>query len=161
MTTTEPLTQDVPNESAEFVPAPPVPASLSRRLGNFVLDALVLGVIETFSGSSIAVFLQVDVDQLDANLDLGLFGLALMLCYVLPEWLCGRTVGKLVTGTKVVSLDGERPSFLRIVLRTIVRFVPFEPLSFVFGGMTGWHDDWSRTRVVLTRDPYAAMVKRL
>jgi uncharacterized RDD family membrane protein YckC len=163
MTTTEPVIEDVPSptpatsgvEDAELVPAPPVPASLGRRFGNFVLDGLVFAVLDgTLGGMTEALELQFDVDLVELVL-------ALMLCYVLPEWLFGRTLGKLVTGTKVVSIDRERPSFLRIVLRTLIRFVPFEPLSFVFGRMTGWHDDWSRTRVVHSRDPYAAMVRRL
>jgi uncharacterized RDD family membrane protein YckC len=142
-------------EAVDLEPAPPVPASLGRRFGNFVLDFMVLGFLETTLRSlTDALELQFDVDLVE-------FVLALMLCYVLPEWLFGRTLGKLVTGTKVVSLDRGRPSFLRIVLRTLIRFVPFEPLSFVFGGLTGWHDDWSRTRVVQSRDPYAAMVRRL
>jgi uncharacterized RDD family membrane protein YckC len=163
MTTTEPLIEDAPNptaalsgdEAVELEPAPPVPASLGRRFGNFVLDFTALGVLETTLGSlTEALELQVDIE-------LGELVLALMSCYVLPEWLFGRTLGKLVTGTKVVSLDRGRPSFLRIVSRTLVRFVPFEPFSFVFGDLTGWHDDWSRTRVVQSRDPYAAMVRRM
>ena len=70
--------------------------------------------------------------------------------YIAFEALTGRTLGKLVTGTKVVSMDGRAPSFGQIVGRTLARFLPFEPFSF-FGSMPGWHDGLSRTRVIRTR----------
>lgn len=120
-----------------------------------VLDGIVLGIVEVTLGRMTLAL------ELPSNAALAVLPVALMACYVLPEWLFGRTFGKLVTGTKVVSIDPGPPSFLRIVLRTFVRVVPCEPLSFVFGGMTGWHDDWSRTCVVHSRDPFAAMVRRL
>jgi uncharacterized RDD family membrane protein YckC len=62
----------------------------------------------------------------------------------------GRTPGKFLTGTRVVSSNGARASIGQILGRTLARFVPFEPLSFLFGGNppSGWHDKWSNTRVV-------------
>lgn len=76
---------------------------------------------------------------------IGLFGY-----HFLFEVTLGRTPGKFVTGTRVVSENGERASALQILGRTFTRYVPFEPFSFLFGGNppSGWHDKWSRTRVV-------------
>src|SRR4051812_10617523 len=73
---------------------------------------------------------------------LGLFGY-----HFLFEVTLGRTPAKFITGTRVVSADGARPSAMQILGRTLARYVPFEPLSFVFGGdpPNGWHDKWSRT----------------
>jgi len=58
----------------------------------------------------------------------------------------GRTIGKYITGTKVMSLDGNKPTFQDYLIRNIIRFVPFEPFSFF--GNNGWHDSWSNTRVI-------------
>ena len=73
--------------------------------------------------------------------------------YVVLEASTGRTVGKLVAGTKVIDLEGKIPSFSQILLRTLCRYIPFEPLSVLFGER-GWHDTLSKTRVVRARAPY-------
>ncbi|HVR21682.1 MAG TPA: RDD family protein, partial [Polyangiaceae bacterium] len=67
------------------------------------------------------------------------------------ETLFGKTPAKWLTGTRVVTNAGNRPTFAHILHRTIVRFVPFEALSF-FGRGRGWHDRWSKTRVVSDRE---------
>src|SRR5690606_3717980 len=98
MTTTETLIEDVPgpapalsgDEAGEIEPAPPVPASLSRRFGNFVLDGIVLGVVEmTLDGITRALDLQLQFEA-----ELLVVVLALTVCYTVPEWLFGRTLGK-------------------------------------------------------------------
>ncbi len=71
--------------------------------------------------------------------------------YIFFETLLFRTPGKLLTGTRVMSLDGTDPSFGKIILRTLVRMVPFELLSFLGGLNEGWHDKWTGTCVVRIR----------
>jgi uncharacterized RDD family membrane protein YckC len=75
-----------------------------------------------------------------------------ILYYLFMESVFGRTVGKLITGTKVIDLEGKRPSFLTLLGRSLARIVPFEPFSFL-GNDRGWHDRWSDTRVVDMRKP--------
>jgi uncharacterized RDD family membrane protein YckC len=67
--------------------------------------------------------------------------------YTIAEALFSRTVGKLVSYTKVVNRQNQRPSFVQILLRSIIRltivdlfFIPFidKPL----------HDFASKTEVV-------------
>ena len=51
--------------------------------------------------------------------------------YSLFEYLSGgRTIGKLLTGTMVVSEDGRPLTYPQVLGRTLSRFVPFEPFSF-------------------------------
>jgi uncharacterized RDD family membrane protein YckC len=64
------------------------------------------------------------------------------------EYLTGRTLAKYITKTKVIDENGEKPDFKKILLRTLSRIFPFEPLSFLVSGNTGWHDEWSKTIVV-------------
>lgn len=77
----------------------------------------------------------------------------LALCYYsLMETTFGLTLGKLVTGTRVVDETGKKPSLAAILGRTLARFVPFEPFSFF--GDSGWHDRWSGTRVIDIRNQH-------
>lgn len=68
-------------------------------------------------------------------------------CFVM-ESLWGKTVGKMVTHTKVVDENGNAPSMGRIFIRTLSRFIPFEAFSFLRAEPVGWHDSISKTRVV-------------
>lgn len=70
--------------------------------------------------------------------------------YVILESAFGWTFGKLITGTRVVDDDGRKPGVLRVFGRTLARFIPFEPFSFLFAN-AGWHDSLSGTRVVRVR----------
>lgn len=72
---------------------------------------------------------------------------ALIGYYLFFESVFDATPGKMITRTRVVRLDGGKPSFGQIFGRTLSRLVPFEALSFL-GSSGGWHDRWSKTRVV-------------
>ncbi|HVW97922.1 MAG TPA: RDD family protein [Mucilaginibacter sp.] len=66
--------------------------------------------------------------------------------YVFFETLLGITPAKLLTGTRVVNIEGGKPAFRAIMIRTVVRLIPFEAFSFF--AHDGWHDKWSGTAVV-------------
>ncbi len=70
-----------------------------------------------------------------------------MVYYTLFEMITGRTLGKLITGTKVVDLEGKTPDASRILVRSLCRYIPFDAFSFLGDG-PGWHDTLSKTRVV-------------
>jgi uncharacterized RDD family membrane protein YckC len=129
----------------------PYPASLGRRFGNYVIDLILVVVVAAAMGGAMAV---IDIELLERS-GLLLQVAAYAVVYVLPEAAFGRTFGKLCTGTKVIDLRGGKPSFGQVIGRTAIRFVPFDPFSFVWGDASGWHDTWSKTRVVPVREPYA------
>lgn len=58
----------------------------------------------------------------------------------------GRSLGKLITGTKVVKIDGSNLTVTDLLKRNFLRAVPFDFLSFI--GNNGWHDNFSDTAVV-------------
>ena len=77
-----------------------------------------------------------------------------LLYYVPMEGLFGFTVGKLVTGTRVVNAQGGRPTWGQAFGRTLCRLIPFEPFSLFFskdGEVRGWHDSVPKTWVVRRR----------
>lgn len=133
----------------------PFPASAARRFSNYMIDGFAMAAV----GVAIASLRFAADDGWLHTFALG-FDLftqlaAYAIVYVLPEAAFGRTLGKLCTGTKVVDLRGNKPSFGQVLARTAIRLVPFEPFSFLWGEAVGWHDSWSRTRVVLVKEPYA------
>jgi uncharacterized RDD family membrane protein YckC len=68
------------------------------------------------------------------------------------EGLLGRTLGKLVAGTKVVASSGAPATINQIWLRTLARMIPLDSLSIFFrSNGQCWHDTWSGTKVVRVR----------
>lgn len=110
-------------------------ASKAERMANFCADtacrSAVLIVLSKLSGEGLVAVLFFWAGY-----------------YILFEWAFGRTPGKWLTGTRVVTNAGKRPRFGQIVGRTLSRYVPFEPFSFLGRSRRGWHDRWSGTRVV-------------
>jgi uncharacterized RDD family membrane protein YckC len=70
--------------------------------------------------------------------------------FVVLEAATGKTFGKMIVGTRVIDLEGKTPALGPILIRTLCRYIPFEPISF-FLADRGWHDSLSKTRVVRTR----------
>lgn len=60
----------------------------------------------------------------------------------------GQTLGKKITGTVVVDMYNQSPSNKRILIRTLLRFNPFDIWSYLFGAEQGGHDLISKTRLV-------------
>tara|TARA_E500000331_G_C17015055_1_gene608140 strand:+ start:101 stop:691 length:591 start_codon:yes stop_codon:yes gene_type:complete len=67
--------------------------------------------------------------------------------YIMMEVLFQKTLGKFVTRTKVVTINGKKPKEKDIVLRTFCRLIPFDRISFLFT-RNGFHDNLSKTKVI-------------
>ena len=78
------------------------------------------------------------------------YGVILYVSYsLLFEGVFGKSPAKFITRTTVVSVDGRKPNFGSIVLRTLCRLVPFDQISILIGkNDCCWHDTWSKTEVV-------------
>lgn len=128
------------------------PVGRGRRFANFLIDYLCHFVLSFIVGAVVVAFWgDRGVAALDSVPDIA-FGVIVMCAYYIPlETLWGRTIGKLITGTKVVSEDGHRPSFSAVLKRTLSRFIPFEAFSFFGKDARGWHDTLSKTYVVRCR----------
>lgn len=130
------------------------PASRGRRLANCLIDTVCYYVLAVVVGTVIALVDASFFDHMSTAADY-LYGAGVMVVYYLPsEALFGRTLGKLVTRTRVVSQSGGPPDFQQALRRTLIRFVPFEAFSFLRERSVGLHDRWSETRVVLTRSEH-------
>ena len=133
-----------------------------KRLVNFAIDIVACYVaawLLTPVGVALSIAIASVPDSLPFPVALLLVPVALLVpvvwsmsiffCYYfIMEALFQRTLGKLVSRTKVVMMDGHSPSPRVLAKRTLIRLIPFEFLSIGFGSL--WHDWWSGTRVVDT-----------
>ncbi|WP_306293676.1 RDD family protein [Winogradskyella forsetii] len=67
--------------------------------------------------------------------------------YALMEIKFQKTVGKFLTKTRVIKMNGEKPENSDIISRTFCRLIPFDRISFLFV-KNGIHDFLSKTKVV-------------
>lgn len=127
------------------------PASAWLRFANMIIDYLAyIGLIFVFGIIMYLIFGE-QVDAIFDNIPEFLFGLPFYLGYYLVmESTTNRTIGKLITGTKVVNEEGYKPTFKQILGRTFSRLIPFEAFTFL-GDPVGWHDSLPKTYVVKCR----------
>lgn len=132
-------------------------ASKERRFANLLLDSFIFGIpmgILEFIFAEVLNAYGYDGTFFERHRDWIIYP-EFFLYYFCSECLFGTTLGKKITRTKIVTVDGRKPSLRQCLIRSIVRFVPFEPLSFYFGRPIGWHDSWSGTRVI-TKQKYGS-----
>lgn len=126
-------------------------AGSGKRLLNFWIDRGANYGIGAGLGFLGGIFIEPTLlDSLLGN-NLLVYGLGYiigLIYYTLFEGACGRTLGKLITGTKVLSKDHQPAGFLNILGRSFIRMIPFEAFSIFFGKGSMWHDDWSGTVTV-------------
>lgn len=136
----------VPPEPAR----PLVQASRGRRLGTLVIDYLMFQFFRVLIVFGLSLFLSDKTVGTWVVPHAALFEIGLLFAYyAFFEGVWSRTPGKWMAGTIVVDDRGRKPSFDQVIGRTLCRFIPFEPFSFLGQSGTGWHDRIPRTRVVM------------
>lgn len=134
-------------------------ASSGVRFANLVIDRIVVYfLIFLFGAFSVLMYELLNIDffmnvtnnlsQLTTFEDILVTTTIYFLYLFLMEYFTkGRTVGKYITGTKVLTTEGTTPTLQESFIRNISRLIPFDAISFLGGG-NGWHDSWSDTRVI-------------
>lgn len=126
-----------------------ISASRGRRFVNCLVDSVGLAILIFVVAVAIIV---TNSPILNTPLAGFSFQIVMVLLYYVPaELLTGRTPGKIITRTRVVSRSGGPPTAKQIVGRTLLRLVPFDALTFFASG-PGLHDRASGTRVVMSRN---------
>lgn len=130
-------------------------AGLGKRFANYILDLIfmmllglvigvVLGIFFSFvSPESLSIF-ETDNFLIDYFLNF-VIG---MVYYSFFEVITGQTPAKYITKTRVVNEQGEKPDLNTILIRSLCRYIPFEPFSFLGSANKGWHDTISKTQVI-------------
>ena len=131
-------------------------ASLGKRFANHIIDTLIQSIILFIVGVIYGVVKVMndptffdEVGEGNIALQYLLAFLALIIYYTIFEALTGRSPAKLITKTKVIDQNGEKPDLATIIVRSLCRVIPFDALSFLFSEKSGgWHDRLSKTSVV-------------
>ncbi len=133
---------------------------LGYLLDLFLLNALVSGLLTAARTQGWIAAAPLDPEAAASPaylLPILLFSLGVQVAYYfLWEVLTHRTPGKLICQTRVMGQDGADPTVGQVLLRTLTRLVPLEPISFLGPLPGGWHDRWSGTYVVMRTDNLAA-----
>ncbi|MCB9234684.1 MAG: RDD family protein [Bacteroidia bacterium] len=79
-----------------------------------------------------------------------LFLCATLVYYTFMEGTFGKTLGKLITGSRVIDQYGNKPGYLKAFIRSACRLIPFEVFS-CFSDQ-GWHDSIPKTWVVSNKE---------
>jgi uncharacterized RDD family membrane protein YckC len=106
-----------------------------RRIVATIIDGFVLGALYRLSTGVFGGHYDSDLDftRLTSKAGLGWVVVAL-LYYVLLEGLFGRTVGKLITGIRVIDAKtGRTPGLFTALIRTLLRII-----DGIGGYLLGW-----------------------
>lgn len=138
------------------------PASQGQRFLNWLIDNILLRLVVTYITGEMFIRLMLDIapeytyrvfveDGIEAFFISYLF---VIFHYIFYYTICetafkGRTLGKMITGTRAIRSNGAEISFKDALLRSLCRMVPFE----VFSGFSErpWHDKWTNTGVIKAR----------
>ncbi len=131
-------------------------ASQGQRFANYIIDIIVFYIFIIIVGGIIGVIVAIlnpsavgDFENVGIILNYLIGFICGVTYYTLIEFVTGgRSLGKVITKTKVITLDGDKPDLKTFLIRSLCRFIPFEGFSFLGSTDAGWHDSISQTRVV-------------
>lgn len=125
------------------------PASKLNRLINFTVDYLFIIMISTFFFLAYqTIFYTSRSGQGDAEATYYFIYLITYFGYYLTgETIWQRTIGKILTRTRVVTRNNSKPGFRQILVRSWIRTISIDILSFLWA-QNGHHDKLTDTIVV-------------
>ena len=131
-----------------------VQASRGKRLLNYLIDVIIFYIVMIAIGMLINImapelFYEIEsgpaFNIIDQIVSLLIYALLLGAEEALFK---GKTIGKLITGTKAVIEDGSPISARTAFLRGLCRAVPFCVFSALDTPSHPWQDRWTRTYVI-------------
>lgn len=130
-------------------------ASTGKRLANYIIDLILFYVLLFLAGFVLALvsptFIRVLANE---RSDFGLFDrLITLLLYAvymsaIEALFHGKSLGKLITKSKAVNLDGTQISTAGAFERGFSRAVPFCVFSAFGNPCNPWQDRWTNTMVI-------------
>ncbi|MEZ4951919.1 MAG: RDD family protein [Saprospiraceae bacterium] len=138
----------------EYVAKRPIKALVQNaRFGHFIIDLIndcylyiVSYIFELLTSlTNFSVSLNLTIELISSIVILLLYPALYAFCE--NKW--QKTPGKYLTKSLVIDEYGNKPELRAIILRSLLRLVPFEPFSCYGDNYSnGWHDRWAKTWVV-------------
>lgn len=129
-----------------------VRASTGKRFTNYIIDRLVnTGLLFLIIMGLMVIMPAFEswLNNINTIVDYLFTSVILVALYFGMELLTnGKTIGKYITKTRVVTESGGQPTQSQYFTRSLSRVVPFEAFSFLNDEASGWHDKWSETMVI-------------
>ncbi len=118
-----------------------------KRFAHFFIDALIFGFL-TIPFDYALSFIDYQPQTIGLSLSMSYFPSYLLyaLYYFIFESISQSTPGKMLTNTLVINEYGQKPSRNELIVRSLIRLVPFEAFSCL--SERRWHDRWSKTWVI-------------
>jgi uncharacterized RDD family membrane protein YckC len=131
-------------------------ASTGQRFFNYLVDYAISYAIFRFVIFKLQVaFLAAIYQYVDSRAALyAISYLSVIAWYILfrtafEGFTGGKTIAKMMNGTRAVNEDGTRVTFKTALLRSLSRAVPFEAFSALGANPPHpWHDRWAKTYVI-------------
>ena len=124
-----------------------VSAPLGKRAVNYLIDVIVASFIILFIGTVLKIEIITAKGEM-TNAGIFIMFITIPIYYFILEFLFGKTIGKVITRTKVISSDGTRATFIQCTIRSLSRLIPFEQFSGLLLKGNFWHDSIPKTVVV-------------
>lgn len=131
--------------------------SWGQRIINYIIDMFIVGTVTALTAEYTDI---IDLKTLDPfNIPPQMIYITYpctFIYYFIFELFLGKTPGKLLSKTRVVNLEGDKPEIKELVIRSAVRLLDiFYIFSFVIlmpRHIGGLHDLLSKTRVIDDRE---------
>ena len=143
-------------------------ASQTKRFLNYIIDIIFFYALTFAIGIVIGIVApgwlenEISDNNLGGNLIARIISLIIYALFmsIVEAISGGRSMGKIMTGTRAINVDGTKISFSTAFARGFSRAVPFDPFSALNGGHP-WHDQWTKTIVIDEKlsDPLAFVVQ--
>jgi uncharacterized RDD family membrane protein YckC len=120
----------------------------TKRIINYIIDSIVIIILFlAFISFLLPILLKSIKSEFVFDINIILV-IIYFLYYFVFETLTRRTVGKFFTKTIVVSVTNKKPSIGQFLVRTLLRFMFIEVISYFTHRPVGWHDRLSNTVVI-------------
>ncbi len=134
-------------------------ATKGKRLANYFIDMLAYFVLSLLSGLTFGMMYELngpnnaflDFWIRDSLLNENITGyIFVIFYYTFSEYVFnGKTLGKLITKTRAVTLYNKRLTLKHAFLRSLCRMIPFEGISYLGSSAQGLHDKLPKTKVII------------
>ncbi len=122
-------------------------ASKNTRFLNHLIDTISLWLLYILIVILFEPWIKSTTGVFSAMNNIFCFILFYFLYNFIFELVFGQTIGKFLTGTKVIDYNGKKPNFKTLLIRNLCRLIPFDAFSFLVANR-GWHDSISKTEVI-------------
>jgi uncharacterized RDD family membrane protein YckC len=125
-------------------------AGSSLRFANHIIDMIIFYILMFCLGMVLGTvspgLLNIFNNEIEGRLiSLVFYGIIMSFIEGMSN---GRSIGKLITKTKAVNLDGSDLNFGKAFMRNMTRAIPFNALSAFGNPCNPWHDRLSETMVI-------------